>query len=59
LAAKAELLQASAQDEFAKWAKLRRIVDKKLAELEKLSEYGPSLFYGSGMRVLCAYIRLC
>jgi tail-anchored protein insertion receptor len=37
LATKAELLQTSAQDQFAKWAKLRRNVDKGLAELEKLS----------------------
>lgn len=35
---KKELLQTSAQDQFAKWAKLRRSVDKGLAELEKLSE---------------------
>jgi len=37
LAAKAELLQTSAQDQFAKWAKLRRKVDKELADLEKLN----------------------
>jgi len=37
LATKAELLQTSAQDQFAKWAKLRRNVDKGLAELEKLN----------------------
>ncbi|KAI9461308.1 CHD5-like protein-domain-containing protein [Lactarius psammicola] len=34
---KAELLQTSAQDQFAKWAKLRRSVDKGLGDLEKLS----------------------
>ncbi|KAG6828200.1 GET complex subunit get1 [Arthromyces matolae] len=34
---KAELLNTSAQDQFAKWAKLRRSVDKGLAELEKLT----------------------
>jgi len=34
---KAELLQTSAQDQFAKWAKLRRRVDKGLADLEKLN----------------------
>ena len=34
---KKELLQTSAQDQFAKWAKLRRSVDKGLADLEKLS----------------------
>lgn len=38
LTAKAELLQTSAQDQFATWAKLRRRVDKGLADLEKLSE---------------------
>lgn len=38
LATKAELLQTSAQDQFAKWAKLRRSVDKGLADLEKLSK---------------------
>lgn len=38
LATKSELLKTSAQDQFAKWAKLRRSVDKGLAELEKLSE---------------------
>ena len=36
---KKELLQTSAQDQFAKWAKLRRSVDKGLTDLEKLSEY--------------------
>lgn len=39
LATKAELLQTSSQDQFAKWAKLRRKVDKGLAELEKLSTH--------------------
>ncbi|KZS98616.1 hypothetical protein SISNIDRAFT_448894 [Sistotremastrum niveocremeum HHB9708] len=37
LTTKKELLQTSAQDEFAKWAKLRRKVDKGLADLEKLN----------------------
>jgi len=37
LITKKELLQTSAQDQFAKWAKLRRSVDKGLAELEKLN----------------------
>ena len=37
LSKKAELLKTSAQDQFAKWAKLRRSVDKGLADLEKLS----------------------
>lgn len=38
LANKKDLLQTSAQDQFAKWAKLRRSVDKGLSDLEKLSE---------------------
>ncbi|KAF9809744.1 hypothetical protein IEO21_07286 [Rhodonia placenta] len=37
LLGKKELLQTSAQDQFAKWAKLRRSVDKGLADLEKLN----------------------
>ncbi|KLO18337.1 hypothetical protein SCHPADRAFT_936206 [Schizopora paradoxa] len=37
LTAKAELMQTSAQDQFAAWAKLRRRVDKGLADLEKLN----------------------
>jgi len=37
LETKAELLKTSAQDQFAKWAKLRRSVDKGLADLEKLN----------------------
>lgn len=36
---KAELAKTSSQDEFAKWAKLRRKVDKSLADLEKISEW--------------------
>ncbi|WVR09425.1 hypothetical protein IAU60_006492 [Kwoniella sp. DSM 27419] len=34
---KAELGRTSSQDEFAKWAKIRRKVDKGLADLEKLN----------------------
>lgn len=34
-----QLNQTSSQDEFAKWAKLRRKVDKDLADLEAVSEY--------------------
>lgn len=37
LKTKQELLQTSAQDHFAKWAKLRRSVDKGLAELDKMN----------------------
>lgn len=32
------MLQTSAQDQFAKWAKLRRSMDKGLADLDKLSK---------------------
>ena len=44
---KAELAKTSSQDQFAKWAKLKRKVDKGLADLEKLSEY-----YGSAWLLL-------
>lgn len=37
LTIKSELLHTSAQEEFAKWAKLRRKVDKGLGDLELLS----------------------
>jgi len=37
LSTKSELLKTSAQDQFAKWTKLRRSVDKGLADLEKLN----------------------
>ena len=37
LSIKSELHATSAQDQSAEWAKLRRSVDKELAELEKLS----------------------
>jgi tail-anchored protein insertion receptor len=37
LATKKELLQTSAQDQFAKWAKLKRSIDKGIADLEKIS----------------------
>lgn len=39
LETKSQLLKTSAQDEFAKWAKLRRKIDKGLVDLEKLSAY--------------------
>ncbi|KAG8979659.1 GET complex subunit get1 [Tulasnella sp. JGI-2019a] len=37
LTTKKELSETSAQDQFAKWAKLRRKVDKELADLERLN----------------------
>ncbi|KAI9250616.1 WRB/Get1 family [Sporodiniella umbellata] len=37
LKTKAELNSTSSQDEFAKWAKLRRKLDKGVADLEKLN----------------------
>lgn len=55
LTTKKELMQTSAQDQFAKWAKLRRSVDKGIAELEKLSESHSSCpgCGGHGPRFLC------
>ena len=35
LTLKKELLSTSSQDQFAKWAKIRRNLDKKTAELQK------------------------
>lgn len=35
---RAELRGTSSQDEFAKWAKTRRVLDKKVVDLEKLSK---------------------
>lgn len=41
-----ELTATSSQDEFAKWAKLRRQHDKVLDQLEKKSTYlAPNFFY--------------
>lgn len=37
VASRAQLRATSSQDEFARWAKLRRTLDKKVADLEKLS----------------------
>jgi len=42
LTTKKELLATSAQDQFAKWAKLRRSVDKGLLDLEKLNSEASS-----------------
>lgn len=39
---KQELSRTSAQDQFAKWAKLRRSIDKNLSDLEKLSAHNSS-----------------
>lgn len=38
-----DLNATSSQDEFAKWAKLRRQHDKMLEELEKMSASSPPL----------------
>ncbi|OCH92472.1 hypothetical protein OBBRIDRAFT_791218 [Obba rivulosa] len=60
---KKELLQTSAQDQFAKWAKLRRTVDKGLADLEKLNgelsamRSGFSLKFNSAVWVLTAGLQ--
>ncbi|KAF8913921.1 CHD5-like protein-domain-containing protein [Gymnopilus junonius] len=50
LMTKAELMKTSAQDQFAKWAKLRRSVDKGLAELEKLNGQIASTKSGFSMK---------
>lgn len=47
---KAELLRTSAQDQFAKWAKLRRSVDKGLADLEKLNSETASVKSGFSLK---------
>lgn len=47
---KAELAKTSSQDEFAKWAKLKRKVDKGLADLEATSESLPSGMSSYGRR---------
>ena len=38
LATKSELMQTSSQDQFAKWAKLKRKIDKGFTDLETLSK---------------------
>ncbi|KAJ7594509.1 WRB/Get1 family [Mycena floridula] len=43
LSTKTELLKTSAQDQFAKWAKLRRSVDKGLSDLEALNSQTASI----------------
>ncbi|KAF5328669.1 hypothetical protein D9619_011519 [Psilocybe cf. subviscida] len=50
LSTKAELMKTSAQDQFAKWAKLRRSVDKGLADLEKLNSQIASTKSGFGFK---------
>ncbi|PPQ92969.1 hypothetical protein CVT25_000169 [Psilocybe cyanescens] len=47
---KSELMKTSAQDQFAKWAKLRRSVDKGLADLEKLNSEIASAKSGFAMK---------
>jgi hypothetical protein len=43
---KRQLVSTSSQDEFAKWAKLRRTLDKGLKDLEGLSERTFLSFFG-------------
>lgn len=38
---KADLAATNSQDEFAKWAKLRRKLDKGVLEYETLSQFSP------------------
>jgi len=52
---KQELSRTSAQDQFAKWAKLRRSIDKKLSDLEKLSAYTDSLLRHVGAHPLASH----
>ncbi|KAF8196557.1 CHD5-like protein-domain-containing protein [Pholiota molesta] len=47
---KADLMKTSAQDQFAKWAKLRRSVDKGLGDLEKLNSEIASAKSGFAMK---------
>jgi len=47
---KADLMKTSAQDQFAKWAKLRRSVDKGLTDLEKLNSEIASAKSGFAMK---------
>ncbi|KAF5357291.1 hypothetical protein D9758_005845 [Tetrapyrgos nigripes] len=54
LTTKAELLKTSAQDQFAKWAKLRRSVDKGLGDLEKLNSEMASVRSGFSVRFKAA-----
>lgn len=42
---KREMNNTSSQDEFAKWAKLRRRHDKALCDYEALSMFRPLRFY--------------
>ena len=49
---KQELSRTSAQDQFAKWAKLRRSIDKKLSDLEKLSAHADTLLRKVGTHPL-------
>ena len=57
LVTKKELLQTSAQDHFAKWAKLRRSVDKGLGELEKLSRSFSSCYYFGLLNIILEIYR--
>ncbi|KAK1927310.1 protein GET1 [Papiliotrema laurentii] len=47
---KAELAKTSSQDEFAKWAKLRRKLDKGIADLEKINNSLTSARTGFGLK---------
>ena len=55
LANKAELNATSSQDQFAKWAKLRRKLDKGLADLEKLSKFDRMQLYHQKVGVAYTY----
>lgn len=58
---RAQLRATSSQDEFAKWAKLRRMLDKKIADLEKLSMASTSAYEGRSLteQPLRYLLRVC
>lgn len=52
-----DLNATSSQDEFAKWAKLRRQHDKMLEELEKMSASAPASLFRTSRSPRWAHIR--
>lgn len=57
---RAQLRATSSQDEFAKWAKLSRVLEKKVAELETLSKFfPPTTSWLSTCLQICVYVCVC
>jgi len=54
LTTKAELQRTSAQEQFARWAKLRRKVDKGLEDLDKLSAWWFLIIWDTVLMRACA-----